>query len=106
MSEEAMVLDKTGREIKVGDVLKVYHFQGARWRKHYFMYKQVIGECTLGRTPAPYLQVSNLNMKLFDEKDGGYWLAKDGTVHEHIEIVQGIDWHHDRPALATARYRL
>lgn len=102
MSEEAMAFDKTGREIRVGDVLKVYHFTGARWRKRYFMYKQVVGECTLGKTPAPYLQVSHLSMKPFGEKDGGYWLAKDGAVHKNVEIVQGIDCHHDRPALATA----
>lgn len=47
--------DKTGRQIKVGDVLKVYHFQGARWRKHYFMYKQVIGERDLTEWQARYL---------------------------------------------------
>jgi hypothetical protein len=94
--EAGRAYDKTGREIRVGDVLKVYHFTGARWRKRYFMFKQVIGECTLGPDASPYLQVSHLAMKPFGERDGGYWLAQDGTHHPDIEIVQGLDWHHDR----------
>ena len=93
------VYDKTGREIKVGDVLKVYHFTGARWRKRYFMYKQVVRETTLGtgQNSARYLLVSHLNMKPADERDGGYYLALDGKSLTDTEVVQGRDWHHDRP---------
>lgn len=94
--------DKTGRQIMVGDVLKVYHFQGARWRKHYFMYKQVLGERVFGKgaNSGARLLVSHLNMKDWDDRDGGYTLARDGKILPHIEIVQGLDWHHDRPRRA------
>lgn len=94
--------DKTGRQILVGDVLKVYHFRGARWRKDYFMFKQVVGTRVLGKSGDEYLLVSHLNMKPADGPDGGYHLAQDGTHHSDIEIVQGLDWHHDRPRLALA----
>ncbi len=97
------VYDKTGREIKVGDMLKVYHFTGARWRKRYFMYKQVTHETTLGKDSTRYLRVSHLNLKAADEQDSGYHLALDGKVMTDTEIVQGLDWHHDRPRLATSR---
>lgn len=92
--------DKTGRPIMVGDVLKVYHFQGARWRKHYYMFKQVVGTKVFAKSGREYLMVSHLNMKDWDDRDGGYTLAQDGTTHDHVEIVQGLDWHHDRPRLA------
>lgn len=94
--------DKTGRQILVGDVLKVYHFRGARWNKDYFMFKQVVAEKVLGKSGRLYLVVSHLNLKRADEKDGGYYLAQDGEVHDNIEIVQGLDWHHDRPRIAQA----
>jgi len=92
------VYDKTDREIKVGDVLKVYHFTGARWRKRYFMYKQVVSEVTLGKdaNARRYLLVSHLNMKPADGRDGGCYLALDGQSLADVEIVQGLDWHHDR----------
>jgi hypothetical protein len=91
--------DKTGRKIQVGDVLKVHHFQGARWRKHYFMFKQVVGVKTWQSGYQRFI-VSHLNMKDPEGEDGGYLL---GTGHHaDIEIVQGLDWYHDRPrALAN-----
>lgn len=95
------VYDKTGRMIKVGDVLKVYHFQGARWRKHYYMFKHVVGVKTLP-SGNEYLVVSHLNMKPADDRDGGYWLLQDGAILEDTEIVQGIDWHHDRARQALS----
>lgn len=33
--------DKNGRECRVGDLLKVFHFTGARRKKHY-MYKLIM----------------------------------------------------------------
>lgn len=95
--------DKTGRQIMVGDVLKVYHFTGARWRKRYFMYKQVVGHRPARDSGCGFLVISHLNMKTPDERDGGYWIAQDGKVLSDTEIVQGIDWHHDRPRLAASR---
>ena len=109
-AERVAVYDKTGREIMVGDVLKVYHFTGARWRKRYYMYKQVHAQVTLGKLGNQYLFVAHLNMKAdpLHSKDGGYHIALDGSVLEGVEIVQGLDWYHDRPRtiLKGARYCL
>lgn len=97
--------DKTGRPIMVGDVLKVYHFQGARWNKNYFMFKQVVGTRVLGTSGHPYLLVSHLNMKEPAGPDGGYYLRQDGSFHPDVEIVQGLDWYHDRPRNTAAILR-
>jgi len=70
--------DKTGREIYPGDTLKVFHFIGARRKRHY-MYKHVIGVTETG-----YLKVSHLGL----EPDY-YLIYQDGRTHHGIEIVQG-----------------
>lgn len=101
MTEQPAIYDKTGRRIMVGDVLKVYHFQGARYRKHYFMYKQVVGARVFSEGSAPRLLVSHLNMKDWSETDGGYTLDQNGEILAHVEIVQGLDWHHDRPRIES-----
>ena len=73
--------DKHGREIKIGDILKVYHFTGARQEK-YYMYKQVIGERLLGglggKPKVPY----------FDVSEG---------IKQDYEILQGLDDIEERP---------
>jgi len=75
--------DKTGRQIELGDVLKVYHFTGAR-RKRYFMYKQVMGIRTIGGTD--YAVIDHLEM------DAGHYLeCCDGRTLPDYEIVQSID---------------
>lgn len=96
------VYDKTGREIMVGDVLRVFHFVGARWCMKYFMHKQVMRELTLGQAPdaSRYFFVSHLNLKSETERDSGYHIALDGSILADTEIVQGLDWHHDRPSAA------
>jgi len=73
--------DKTGREIFINDVLKVFHFTGAR-RKRYYMYKQVAG---LNRKMPGYLRINHLN-----GKDEGYNQKINGCVLENVEIVQGF----------------
>ena len=49
--------DKYGREIKEGDVLKVFHFTAARRRQQIFMYKLVMAGDSRGNLIAggPYL---------------------------------------------------
>ena len=89
--------DKNGRKIKVGDVLKVYHFQGAQWRKHYFMFKQVVAEKALGPSGALYLLVSHLGLKDPETPGNGYYLPQNDQTESDVEIVQGLDWYHDRP---------
>ena len=69
--------------------MKVFHFTGAR-RKRYFMYKQVIGVETFGKTdPHSYLKISHLDMT-----DGYYTELLDGRILEDYEIIQGIGAEH------------
>lgn len=98
MSKPAIpIRDKTGREIMIGDVLKVLHFIGARRKRHY-MYKHVLRQITMGTVErgnvSPYLFLSHLNLR----EDEGYHLPLDGSWMERYEIVSSIDakWE-DRP---------
>jgi len=98
----APVYDKTGREIMIGDVLKVYHFTGARRKRHY-MYKQVIDQVTLGKAPpnqGEYLFVSHLAMKERGQRDDGFHICLNGQILTDYEIVQGLDaYWQDRPRI-------
>lgn len=79
---EKKIYDKTGREILVGDVLKLYHFTGARRKQHY-MYKQVTG-IRPTKSGAALLEISHLNLKA-----GTYHVLKKGQILPDYEIVQG-----------------
>jgi len=79
--------DKTGTPIKVGDVLKVFHFVGARRKRHY-MYKHVLSAVHLGKeNPKPYLKISHLSL---DESEY-YHERLDGRFLQDYEIVQGCE---------------
>ena len=78
------VHDKTGREIMVGDVLKVYHFTAAVRRKKHYMYKQVVDYDTF-RDGTPYLKVSHLDMTA-----DSYTIICDGAHLPDYEIVQSV----------------
>lgn len=94
------IYDKTGREIMQGDVLKVFHFTDHRRKRHY-MYKQVVCERLLGKNQNAYWYLSHLN-----QRDDGYHLAKDGTIHRGYEIVQSIDCcFEDRPRLSALQHK-
>jgi len=91
--------DKNMRPLRVGDVLKVYHFTGARRKKHY-MYKQIVGTRWLGGAKlrdgstvpmVEYFDVSHLNMG----RDDGYTIGMDEGVLHDYEIVQGLDVYPD-----------
>lgn len=89
--------DKTGREIKIGDVVKVYHFTAAIRRKRHYMYKQAIN-IREWESGFKAMRFSHLDMN-----EGGYYEALDGRIMEDYEIVQSIDAaFHDRPRIATA----
>lgn len=80
-----ILCDEKGREILVGDVLKVFHFFGAR-RKKYWMYKQVVERTTLGfATPVPAYKLSHLNLR----PESYYWEIINGRHLAGVEIVQG-----------------
>jgi hypothetical protein len=80
------VYDKNGREIMIGDVVKVYHFTSALRRKRHYMYKQVTGE-RVWQSGSTSLFLSHLGMK----DDDGYYVEKNGRVLSDYEIVQSID---------------
>ncbi|MFP5432352.1 hypothetical protein IL54_4820 [Sphingobium sp. ba1] len=88
--------DCTGREIKLGDVLKVFHFTGRRRKAHY-MYKQVVEIGPINpRGESRYLHISHLSLG----KDRPYFEFLDGRVLSGYEIVQSIDAaFEDRPRL-------
>lgn len=93
----AVLYDKTGREIVAGDVVKVFHFTGAR-RKRYFMYKQALGIQMLGRDAASaWMRFSHLDMT-----GEHYHEQADGRRLGGYEIVQGVNAdHEDRPRINT-----
>ena len=74
--------DKNGREIAVGDVLKVYYFTSARG-KRYWMYKHVIGRDALP-SGTEFLRLSHLQRAA-----GFYSEVIDGRHLLDVEIVQG-----------------
>ncbi len=79
------VFDKTGREIMVGDVLKVYHFTEPSRRKKHFMYKQATSKGAF-RDGTPILRISHLDLS-----DDHYTIVCDDTRLSDHEIVQSID---------------
>lgn len=89
-----MLYDKNRRPILEGDVLKVFHFTGAR-NKKYYMYKQAGKLSLLGKEKTPYLQINHLSPsadKFYHQKD-------NGEVLQHYEIVQGWPDFEDREKL-------
>ncbi len=92
------IYDKNRREVMQGDIVKVFHFVGARRKRHY-MYKQVVEERLLGKNQSTYWYLSHLSQR----EDDGYLLAKDGKVYTDYEIVQSIDFaFEDRPRKPAA----
>jgi hypothetical protein len=80
------LLDKHGREILVGDVLKIFHFVAAVRHEKRYMYKHVVGREMLGTTkPVPALKISHLNLK----ESGYYRELLNGRQLQDYEIVQG-----------------
>lgn len=94
--------DKHGRAMKEGDVLKVFHFTGAR-RKRYFMYKQIVGIRMLGglggKPKVPYFVISHL--KLDGGRERTYEIGMAEGVLSNYEILQGLDDIESRPKLLT-----
>lgn len=84
-AENPRAYDKTGREIMVGDVVKIFHYIGAR-RKHHYMYKHVTG---VREWPSGFraLFFDHLTM----QKDDGFYVALDDRHYSDYEIVQSID---------------
>ena len=79
--------DKNEREIKPGDVLKVFHFTGARSSKRHYMIKQAVAYDERG-----YLKISHLENWDGSKKDEigtTYYLERaDGRLLADYEIIQ------------------
>ncbi|MFT5452887.1 MAG: hypothetical protein ACI9N9_002385 [Enterobacterales bacterium] len=78
MPEQDQVYDKKGIPIEIGDTIKIFHFVGARRKKHY-MYKHVVG-IKNGR-----FRLSHLAININD----CFTLRIDNSVLNDFEIVQG-----------------
>ena len=88
--------DKHGRAFMIGDILKVFHFTGAR-KKQYFMYKQIVGFRKLGGSPkVDYFDVSHLDLS----NSENYYIGKYEGILREYEIIQGLDDMEDRPKWA------
>lgn len=97
----ANLFDAAGRQIMRGDVLKVFHFVGARKKRHY-MYKQALDTVMLGKDPRPFLKVSHLDLS--EGMDAYYVEPEDGRVLNDYEIVQSADAaFSDRPMLRLVK---
>lgn len=73
--------DIAGNEIREGDILKVYHFTGARNKKHY-MYKQVGSVVVLGNYK--YLRIFHLPMT---DKKESYFVSMDLDILDKSLVV-------------------
>lgn len=83
-----VIRDKHGREIMTGDIVKVFHFTGAR-RKRFFMYKQAMG---VKLWPSGYTAMvfSHLNFGVDDD-----YYEEVGRTLKDYEIVQSIKCDHE-----------
>ncbi|HEU4986842.1 MAG TPA: hypothetical protein VFT89_07235 [Rhizobiaceae bacterium] len=94
--------DKRGIPIERGDIVKVFHFIGARRKRHY-MFKQCLGVGTYRQGGAEYMFFSHLN---FNDEIGKH--GPDSPYHESLdrvlpdyEIVQSIKCDHEARSRRT-----
>ncbi len=70
--------DSVGNELKPGDIIRMFHFVGARKRKHY-MYKKFIG----------YETYNKVTIGIFNHLDGdGGFRSRDNEYQNKIVVVQ------------------
>jgi hypothetical protein len=79
-----MLLDKTGREIFVGDVLQIFHFTAALRREKHYMYKYVAERITTVSGKERF-KILHMEKKL----TSFYVEAINGRQLMGVEIVQG-----------------
>jgi hypothetical protein len=74
--------DKRGVPIYPGDLLKSFHFQGARWRKKYYLYHTAVYENeAMWMVPTSHLEPTKV-------KGGGKCLLSDDLAGE-AEVIAG-----------------
>lgn len=90
-SDTAAFYDKRGIPIERGDIVKVFHFIGARRKKHY-MYKQALGVVMMGKAkPEPFMKFSHLSLN----DNEYYWEQCSSHRLATYEIVQSIKCDHE-----------
>ena len=82
------IYDKKNRKVEAGDLIKIFHFTGARRKKHY-MYKHVLEVKEIQGNH--YLVMSHLNLK-----GESFLFMLDDSVQVDWEILQGANID-DRP---------
>lgn len=90
------IYDERGIPMRVGDVVKVFHFTAALRRKRHYMYKQVVRSWNF-RDGTPALDLSHLDMT-----GDTYTLhTAGGDLVSGYQIIQSIKCdHEDRPRRA------
>ncbi len=91
-----MAYDKHGIPIERGDIVKVFHFVGARRKRHY-MYKQCLGLNRYPSSPPGWRAVffSHLNFGEIGDRNGPYPVASGERLADY-EIVQSIHCDHEK----------
>lgn len=88
--------DKRGIPIERGDIVKVFHFIGARRRRHY-MFKQCLGADFLHPSHSnKYVFFSHLNFQDDRKKSNGPYTVSVGEHLPDYEIVQSIKCDHEQ----------
>ena len=82
--EAGRIYDKNGRQIMLGDIVKVYHFMAALRRKRHYMYKQAVRIRTF-KDGSHAMFFSHLDMT-----EDGYHQMLDGKHLADYEIVQSV----------------
>jgi len=102
MLDDQTCYDKNGVPIERGDIVKVFHFVGARRKRHY-MYKQCLGLDRYPSSPKGWEKVffSHLNFNEIGDRNGPYH-EEPGSILRHYEIVQSIKCDHDERPLRPA----
>ncbi|WP_433935212.1 hypothetical protein [Brevundimonas diminuta] len=96
MSAEQHCFDRRGIPIKRGDIVKVFHFTGARRKRHY-MFKQCLGVSRYPSSPEGWSGVffSHLNFREIGDRDNGPYHETPGAFLSDYEIVQSIKCDHE-----------
>lgn len=92
--------DKNGKQILVGDLLKVFHFIGSRRKKHY-MYQVAVMEDSNHSTDPSVFPVMSICSYLPNSKPHCrmYVAVNENRVYETAEIVQELDFETKRKRL-------
>lgn len=102
MADQQHCFDKRGIPIERGDIVKVFHFVGARGKRHY-MLKQCLGLSRYPSSPDGWAGVffSHLNFREIGDRDNGPYHETPGKLLAGYEIVQSIKCDHENRERAT-----